>query len=99
MKKEAEPKRLRRFSAYPPGKNTKGVAKGPNDKNIVWMSHLNRRQELFSKQWKNDPEGNQRWSGLHSQFHSARPEGRVVSEEKKLVPAGLWNTLSSTISP
>lgn len=34
MKKEAEHKRFRRFSAYSPGKNTKGVAKRPNDKNI-----------------------------------------------------------------
>lgn len=34
MKREAEYQRFRRFSAYLPGKNTKGGAKGPNDKNI-----------------------------------------------------------------
>lgn len=32
IKREAE--RFRKFSDYPPGKNTKGVAKRPDDKEI-----------------------------------------------------------------
>ena len=46
-------------SAYPYCKKMRTLRLWPSDlfiKRLVWMSHLNRSQELYcSRQWKNDP--------------------------------------------